>query len=167
MKVLFVLYFILTQSAFSLFMIEGPSMEPTLQDGEIIMIDKNAAENGDLERGDMVVFSLNEKPDFYYVKRIVGLPGEKLHIKNGHIYIESGDGLEVLLGESYLGGKVATAVTTESYRNDYEHTYVIPWAKYFVLGDNRGHSVDSRYFRDPFITKSNIKGEYLFNVTDL
>jgi signal peptidase I len=163
MKFLFLLYFV----SFSPFVIEGPSMEPTFQDDEIIVIDEEYSETGEYMRGDIVVFSFDDAPDFYYVKRIVGMPGERLHIKKDGIYIDDKYGEEVRLDEPYTEDGVSSVLVSEAYRSNYKHTYVIPGDKYFVLGDNRGHSLDSRYFKNPFITKSDIKGKYVFNLTNL
>ncbi len=152
--------------SFSSFMIEGPSMEPSLQNGEVIMI--NEFLNYDqIRRGDIVVFALDDDPDYFYIKRVIGLPGEKVRIREDGIYVDNEAGTEGKLSESYLGGDASSAPVNESYRDNYEHTYAVPIDKFFVLGDNREHSLDSRYFKSPFIKKNQIKGKYLFNIIDL
>ena len=163
MKTLFLLFFV----SFSPFVIEGPSMEPTFIDDEIIVIEEGQSQEAVYGRGDIVVFSFDDAPGYYYVKRIIGEPGESLHIKKDGIYVDDENGEEVMLDEPYVGDGVSSALVSEAYRNNYKHTYVIPDDKYFVLGDNRAHSLDSRYFKDPFITKSEIKGKYVFNLTNL
>ncbi len=168
MKAFIFLISVLTLRAFSLspFMIEGPSMEPSLQSDEVIMI--NESVNYDqVQRGDIIVFNLDDDSDYFYIKRVIGLPGEKVKIREDGIYVENDAGIEGKLSESYLGGEAKSAPVNESYRENYEHTYAVPIDKFFVLGDNREHSLDSRYFKSPFIRKDQIKGKYLFNIIDL
>ncbi|MBU1953900.1 signal peptidase I, partial [Patescibacteria group bacterium] len=71
---------------FSPFMVDGPSMEPTFHGGEIIFVERVAAE-ATYRRGDLVVFSFADKPDYYYVKRIIGLPGETVKIISDGVYV--------------------------------------------------------------------------------
>ena len=149
--------------ALSLFMVEGPSMEPNLDDGEIFLLDGYSYRVGEPQRGDVVVFNLKKSPNFYYVKRIVGLPGETVHVKSDGVYLEEGDGRQAKLGEPYIK-KVLEEVFYFGKRN-LDEIFAVPQGEYFVLGDNRGHSLDSRSFSDPFISKENIKGRlfYVFN----
>ncbi len=140
-------------------------MEPTFSSGEIAMFSR-MFEPSAFVRGDLVVFSFEDEPDYFYVKRIVGLPGEKIHIRKDGLYVEK-DGGEMKLEESYLEGDADSVPVSEAYRDNYQHTYDIPAGKYFVLGDNRAHSLDSRYFKNPFVKQTEIKGKYLFNITEL
>jgi signal peptidase I len=116
----------------------GYSMEPNLHFGERVVINKLAYRfGGTPQRGDVVVFvppeQLAENRD--YVKRVIGLPGEQVETKNGRIYIHKPDGEVLLLGESeYL-----VEPTVGSYLSG-----VIPEHEYFVMGDNRDASADSR-----------------------
>lgn len=167
-KALSFIFSIITLQVFGLapFMIDGPSMEPSLESGDVIMIDELADLRG-FGRGDIVVFAEEKEPDYYYVKRIVGLPGEKIHITKEGLYVEYGEGGEEKLNESYLGEGADSVPVSEGYRDNYRHSYDIPEGKYFVLGDNRLHSLDSRYFNDPFIGENEIRGKYLFKVIGL
>lgn len=120
--------------------VEGESMLPHLHNGERLLVNKLVYYNiqsvswGHLERGDIVVFWFSREPDKSYVKRIIGLPGETVEVRNGRVNI---NGVE--LQEDYL---------------DIEHNQSLPtWpAKkvdphhYFVMGDNRDNSSDSRYW---------------------
>lgn len=115
------------------------SMLPTLSIGERLFIDKLAYKFGHLpQRGDIVVFippsSLDSPDDF--IKRIIGLPGEVVEIKSGIVYIHKADGSVIQLEEPY----VETPAT-----NDYI-SGTIPAGQYFVMGDNRNNSADSRYW---------------------
>lgn len=168
MKALILLLSVLSLRAFNLspFMIEGPSMDPTLQSGEVIMINE-AVELDELKRGDIVVFAMDDDPDYFYIKRVIGLPGEKVRIREDGIYVDDEAGNAEKLLEPYLENEAKSAPVSESYRENYEHTYAVPVDKFFVLGDNREHSLDSRYFKNPFIKDSEIKGKYLFNIIDL
>ena len=103
----------------------GPSMEPTLKSGDVMILNKVAKIN----RFDIVVISSKKSPEIL-IKRVIGLPGETLEIKDGNIYING-----KVLKENFGKG------TTSNYN------YVeIPKDEYFVLGDNRSISADSRLF---------------------
>lgn len=117
----------------SIFIVDGPSMEPYLLDKEAVLWDKNAFESRGSERGDIIVMNYPGDPvKRKYVKRIVGLPGEKVDIYMGSVYI---DGKK--LTEEYL----PVGTITEPDR-----TWQVPSNQYVVLGDNRPNSNDSRYF---------------------
>ncbi len=128
----------------------GQSMEPNLHHGERVFINKLAYKlGGEPQRGDIIVFVPPEElasPNDY-VKRIIGLPGEVVEIRNGRVYIHKGDGSEVLLDESdYLTQPIIGYYVSE----------VIPEDHYFVMGDNRNNSGDSR--GGWTVTKSDIVG---------
>ena len=116
----------------------GRSMEPNLHTGERVLISKLSYVFGvKPKRGDVIVF---EPPgytssDSDFVKRVIGLPGEEVIISNGYVHIIQTDGVEIILDESaYLD-----QITLGSYRSG-----VIPDGHYFVMGDNRINSSDSR-----------------------
>ena len=120
--------------------VEGTSMLPQLHDGERLLVNKlvyykfQSVSWGHIERGDIVVFWFPDDPDKSYVKRVIGLPGETVEIRNGRVIV---DGAE--LTEEYLD-------------KDYNQTLPPPMTKkveahhYFVMGDNRDNSSDSRYW---------------------
>ena len=112
--------------------VDGHSMDPTLMDGERIIIEKVTLAFSLPARGDIVVLSRPETPDEPpLIKRVIGLPGETVEIRDGSVWIDG----EVLV-EDYLDQ--STAGTMPSL--------LIPEGHIFVLGDNRGHSNDSRSF---------------------
>jgi signal peptidase I len=147
---------------FSPYLVEGPSMEPTLHSGELFILDQEAYKKADPQRGDIVVFSDPDKPDYFYVKRILGLPEERLHVTDKGLYIEN-HGKTEELPEPYLAnaGGISKSYALDGYRDE---IFAVPDGKYFVMGDNRSHSLDSRSFIYPFIPKENIKGKYLFTL---
>lgn len=120
--------------------VEGTSMLPELHDGERLLVNKlvyykiQSVSWGHLQRGDIVVFWFPNDPDKSYVKRIIGLPGETVEIRNGHIYI---DGSE--LQESYLDTEHNQSLRDNMVKKVEEHYF-------FVMGDNRDNSSDSRYW---------------------
>lgn len=144
------------------FMVEGVSMEPNFHPGELFLINENVAHAQDFKRGDVIVFSLPDNAEYYYIKRIIGLPGEKIRVKKEGVYVDNGNGF-VLLNETYLP-EGSSVPATGAYREGYAQTYSVPEGKFFVLGDNRAHSLDSRYFESPFIGLEAIKGKFLINL---
>jgi len=148
-------------SIFSSFLVEGPSMQPTLRNGDIFILNKDAYATSRPKRGDIVVFFKGDDPDYLYVKRVIGLPGERLHVTSTGIYLEDGIKKKFLV-EPYLAADDGAAkVMMKGYTDE---LFIVPKDKYFVMGDNRGHSFDSRLFLDPFVPKEDIKGKYIFTL---
>lgn len=115
--------------------VQGPSMQPTLHHGQNFLFHRWIYFFRDPRRGDIVV--LHDPTDgVLTIKRVIALPGEKIQIKDGLVYVE-----EKLLPEPYLGKGVATEAI--GLRGG---LYQVNGGHYFVLGDNRGSSQDSRYF---------------------
>ncbi len=120
--------------------VEGTSMLPQLHDGERLLVNKLVYYNiksvswGHLERGDIVVFWYPKEPDKSYVKRIIGLPGERVALRNGKVLI---NGIE--LKEDYLDDINNQGVSNLSEEKVDPHHF-------FVMGDNRDNSSDSRYW---------------------
>ncbi len=116
----------------------GQSMEPNLHDGERVLISKLAYRfGGEPKRGDVIVFTPPKQLGATggYVKRVIGLPGERVEINNGSVYIHQTDGTRILLDESaYLNVTIIGNYISG----------VIPKGEYFVMGDNRNNSGDSR-----------------------
>jgi signal peptidase I len=134
--------------------VEGSSMLPQLHDGERLLVNKLVYYNiksvrwGHLERGDIVVFWYPKEPDKSYVKRIIGLPGETVEVRYGKVLI---DGVE--LSEPYLDAVNNQSVADLSARRVDPHHF-------FVMGDNRDNSSDSRYWG--LVPEKYIYGKALF-----
>lgn len=115
--------------------VNGSSMEPTLSDGDNLIVDKISYRFHDPERFDIIVFPFQYKESTYYIKRIIGMPGETVQIdKDGNIYI-NGEKLE----ESY-----GREIIKEDHLGLAEEPVTLGADEYFVLGDNRNNSSDSR-----------------------
>lgn len=120
--------------------VEGTSMLPQLNDGERLLVNKlvyykiQSVSWGHLERGDIVVFWFPKEPDKSYVKRIIGLPGESVEVREGKVII---DGQQ--LNEDYLDFEHNQSLPSFPPRRVEDHHY-------FVMGDNRDNSSDSRYW---------------------
>lgn len=128
--------------------IKGPSMSPNFPDSEYLLTEKVSYYTRNPERGDVVVFTPPVSQTDEYIKRIIGLPGERISLRNGHVYIN-----DKQLEESYLASDVYTF--GEGFLSEGQE-YTVPQGEYFVLGDNRVHSADSRDFGP--ITKKEISG---------
>ena len=119
------------------FIVSGASMLPTLLDGEYLIIDEISPRFQDYERGEIVVFRYPNDPSKFFIKRIIGLPGDMISIKDGKVFLyneEHKDG--VLLQEPYIDGIITGP----------EESITLGKDEYFVLGDNRNVSFDSRVF---------------------
>lgn len=116
--------------------IKGNSMFPSFLNGEFLLTDKVSYRVGDPKRGDVVVFQAPPRESDEYIKRIIGLPGETVAIRGGHVYING-----KLLSEPYLDSGVYTSGGLFLNENQ---EYVVPENQYFVMGDNRPGSSDSR-----------------------
>ena len=126
------------------FFVRGASMEPAFHDGEYLVIDELSYRIGDPDRGEVIVFRFPLNTSQFYIKRIIGLPGETVRIKDNQVTISS-KGEEIILDEAWYLADEVTAGEIEVTLNDEE---------YFVMGDNRSSSSDSRRWgalRDSFI----------------
>ncbi len=119
--------------------VKGRSMEPTYHDNEYILTDKISYRLGLPQRGDVVVFRSPKNSDIDFIKRIIGLPGERVKISGGKVYVNS----ELLDETKYLDLSIYTG--PESYLLENREA-VVPEGYYFVMGDNRMQSSDSRDF---------------------
>jgi len=136
------------------FYVKGASMEPNFHDHEYLIIDELSYRFTPPERGQVIVFRYPRNPQEYFIKRVIGLPGESIQIKDGQINIfneENPTGL--VLNEEYLPEDLTTF-------NNSEEKITIGSDEYYVLGDNRNASKDSRSFGP--VHKSFITGKILF-----
>ncbi len=116
------------------FVIEGPSMNDTLHDQQQLLVNKLVYTFHEPERGDIIVFQPPDSNGEEYIKRIIGLPGETVVIEDGIVFIHKSDGTVMSLDEPYI-----STPAKRSFEGD-----IIPENRYFVLGDNRNNSSDSR-----------------------
>ena len=115
-------------------------MEPNFFENEYLIIDEITYRFSEPKRGDIVVFRYPNEPQEYFIKRIIGLPGETIDFENGNIYIKSGNNSgDESIKEPYLSEGIKTYPLRES-------SYNLSQDEYFVLGDNRNVSKDSRTF---------------------
>jgi signal peptidase I len=134
--------------------VEGTSMAPALQDQERIFINKFTYRFGlgGIERGDTVVFWYPLDPAKSYIKRVVGVPGDRIRIDAGQVYV---NGRALLEGYVVDRDRVSWPSPPDSFRDR-----TVPSGKYFVLGDNRMFSSDSRSWG--FVPRENIYGKAVF-----
>jgi len=118
--------------------VKGVSMEPTFQSGDYILTSKISYKFKPIERGDVVVFNSPKNPNIEYIKRIIGLPGDKIMVKNGEVYVN-----DQILPETYISAK--TNLWDGGFLKEGE-PIIVPDNYLFVMGDNRPRSSDSREF---------------------
>lgn len=148
----FVIAFILKTYVFQIALVNQISMEPTLHEGEILVIAKVNYLFSDPARGDIVVLK-DELENKYLIKRTIGLPGEVVDIRNNKVYVD----------EKELEPDYTEAPTQD---NGFVKSKV-PEGKYFVMGDNRPHSRDSRSDTVGFVNRGNIVGKAVFRIWPL
>lgn len=130
--------------------IRGASMEPNFHENEYLLTDKVSYRFGEPSRGDVVVFKASTGQDF--IKRIIALPGEEIEIRNNTIFVNG-----VAISEEYIPENFQTATGQFLAQNQ---PIIVPDDYYFVLGDNRSHSLDSRTFG--FVNRGDISGKAFF-----
>ena len=113
--------------------VEGGSMEPGLEDQERIFINKLVYRFESIERGDIVVFHYPRDTRKSFIKRVIGLPGDRIHIAYGHVYVNDAPVAEPYVPSDYLDARSYPEI-------------VVPDNSYYVLGDHRCASNDSREF---------------------
>lgn len=135
---------------FQPFFVKGQSMEPNFDDGDYLIVDEISYRLRSPERGEVVVFKYPNEPSQRYIKRVIGLPGETVEIKNGQVKIYNDKGVEVLNENSYLSDSVLTQGNLKM---------TLGKDDFFVLGDNRPLSYDSR--RWGVVPRENLIGRVL------
>lgn len=132
-----VLFFLIRTFLFAPFIVDGESMAPTLHSGERLIVTKIVYLWGEPKRGDIIVFHATKTRD--YIKRVIALPGETVEIRDDRLFIDGKEVPEPYLEEYRRKTQEAGLKLTEDYG-----PATVPEGAYFVLGDNRRNSQDSR-----------------------
>jgi len=118
------------------FIVKGASMDPTFASGQYLIVDQLTYHFEKPKREDVIIFRYPANPEIFYIKRIIGLPGEKVEMRNGEIFIsDSSSSTPVKISDSYI---------SDSRRTYETFTVNLRENEYFVMGDNRRESLDSR-----------------------
>lgn len=148
--VFFIAVFIFFHKVILLGFVSGFCMTPTLFHGDFVAANGLAYVNSQPQRGDIIVFQgEKDSKKETLIKRVIGLPGDDVMFIDGKVYI-----CGQLYQEEYLD---ENTVTDSSY--DYE----VPEGCFFVMGDNREHSYDSRFWEEPYVRMEDIKGKVIFH----
>ena len=127
------------------FLVDGEAMNPTYKNNDYLLVNRFDHE---FNRGDVIVFETSNKGE-YFIKRMFGMPGEKIEIKDGKIFINDNVFIDI-----YYNGKTGRDISINLIQN-----------QYFVLGDNRDRSIDSRDFGA--VDKKDIMGKILYKIPSL
>lgn len=151
--IVFVIFLVIWQFLFRPFQVSGNSMHPTFLDKEYILTNIIALRLGPPKQGDVVVFKAPNDPEKDYIKRVIGIPGDQIMIRNGDVYVNG-----ILLDQSaYL------KPTVKTYGGSFLREgspVTVPADSYFVIGDNRSGSSDSREWG--FLPARNLIGKSYF-----
>lgn len=148
-----VLALILRTFVFANAVVPTGSMLNTIQEGDRIIASRLAYKNDDPQRYDIILFKYPDDESQIYVKRVIGLPGETVQIVGGVVYVTKTDGKTIQLDDSFVTACVPYG--------DFE-PYVVPKDSYFMLGDNRNDSKDSRYWTNTYVKRDKIIGKVKF-----
>ncbi|MDH3768381.1 MAG: signal peptidase I, partial [Gammaproteobacteria bacterium] len=184
-----IIVLIIRSFMFEPFRIPSDSMMPTLLDGDFIFVNKftyglrlpvintRVLELGTPERGDVVVFRLPANPNTNFIKRVIGLPGDQVEYRKKQLYVNGtlmanevngayeGPGWNIPSGRSRPRlareelGSVSHDILLSPVRNGKEGVFIVPDGHYFMMGDNRDNSHDSRYPGVGFVPESNLVGK--------
>lgn len=132
------------------FVVSGASMDPTFRNGQYLIVDELSYRLSDPKRGDVIIFRPPQNPSEFYIKRVIGLPGETVQIKDGQVYVADNK-----INEPYI----------VNHGNGGDATYTLGAGEYFVMGDNRPESSDSRVWG--ILPRSDIVGRAFFRLLPL
>ena len=147
--IIFVIVFALNKLVYINAVIPSESMQDTILKGDRIIGNRLAYMSDDPERFDIVIFKYPDDPSEIFIKRVIGLPGETVEIKDGKVYI---DGALEPLDDSFC---------PEKPEGDFG-PYEVPQNCYFMMGDNRNNSLDSRYWTNHYVEKDAILAKASF-----
>lgn len=151
-----IIVIILFQTVFMLSYIPSSSMESTIMTGNVVFSTRYDVEEEDLKRFDILTFVAPDDPDITYIKRLIGLPGEVIEVKEGKV---CADGVE--LDNSFIN---------ETQNQIGDGIYEVPEGYYFFMGDNRNNSKDSRFWNNPYVPAKDIQAKakcIIFPFTDV
>lgn len=131
------------------YVVDGPSMEPTFHSEDHILVEKFTYSYGTPKRGDIVVFRYPKNPNRVFIKRVIALPGDRIEIQKGLVFVNG-----VPIHEPYLVGQTDGVYPTA----------VVPEGHTFVLGDNREISEDSRSSLVGFVPLENVQGRAFLRI---
>lgn len=139
--------------------VEGPSMEPNFEEGNTVLISHLSS----IDRLDVIIIKVQEGSNYsYYIKRVIGLPGDTVTIENNHIYITNSSGTFVLDDVTLPNNALTTCLTGPGQDITDSCSFTLSSGEYFVLGDNRQLSTDSRSIGS--IKQEDIYGEVIFTL---
>ena len=153
--IVLLLAFVLVYCAGMRVSVVGNSMESTLNDGSVVLVNRFVYNIKEPKAGDVIVFLPNgNEKSHYYIKRVIGVPGDKVQIKNGLLYVN---------------GELYDVEDTETIKNAglAEDEITVGEDEYFVLGDNRNSSEDSRYANIGNVKREYIVGKAWFRISPL
>jgi signal peptidase I len=137
------------------FVVDGASMDPTFEDGEYLIVDEFTYHFHGPKRGSVLIFRYPKDPSKYFIKRVIGLPGETVKLNEGKVTI---------INEAKPEGFTFNEPYVRYGRQD-TATYVLGEGEYFVMGDNRAGSADSRFWGP--VPEGNIIGRPIFRLWPL
>lgn len=127
-----------------LYVVDGPSMQPTLQDGERLVVNKFIYYWREPKRGEVVIFRYPRDHSRVFIKRVIAIGGDTIEIKDGHVLVN-----DALVNEDYIAEKTRTEYPKQT----------VPEGTIFVCGDNRRNSLDSRFPDVGFVPLELLKGK--------
>lgn len=133
------------------FIVSGSSMVPTFENSQYLIVDQISYRFEEPKRGDVVIFRYPNDPSKFFIKRIIGLPGETININGSKVTVTTKEGEDLTLDEPYVANESQNKIKTEVGENEY-----------FVMGDNRAASSDSRYWGN--LNESYIVGKALIRL---
>lgn len=140
--ILFIIIFVVQS-----FLVRGSSMEPTLLDGERLLVNKFVFRLRPPQNGDIIVLKYPKDPSLKYIKRVIAGPGQTVYIRNGKVYVD--------------GEAIREPYINEVMNTDYDFV-TVPERTVFVMGDNRNYSKDSRDPDVGFVPYENLVGKAIF-----
>ena len=125
-------------------------MENTIMTGDRVIGSRLSYKFGDPERGDIVIFRFPDNEEIYYVKRVIGLPGDTIDIADGHVYL---NGSAEPMEEPYI---------REPMIPEEPMHFEVPEDSYFMMGDNRNYSSDARRWKNTYVKRDKLVAKVLF-----